>query len=107
MTRRTSVLSITNPPRAYSTQLPPEVYDIDSHLDRASSDTHCAWRRPADASVLLPDSADMREGEKGTLCSIYLLGCLTVIDAAGVNCTPKSQKARALIAMLVLAPRGA
>jgi tetratricopeptide (TPR) repeat protein len=101
------VLSTAKPFEAYSTQLPPEVYGIDSHFNRASSETHCSWRRPDDASVLLPDSADMREGEKGTLCSIYLLGCLTVIDADGVNCTPKSQKARALIAMLVLAPRGA
>lgn len=101
------MLSIAKPFEAYSTQLPPEVYDIDSHFDRASSSSECGWRRPGDASVLLPDSADMREGEKGTLCSIYLLGCLTVIDAGGVNCTPKSQKARALIAMLVLAPRGA
>ena len=91
---------------AYSTQFPPRVYDIDSHLDRAFSSSQCGWR-PGDASVLSMDSADMREGEKGTLCSIYLLGCLTVADASGVNCTPKSQKARALIAMLVLAPRGA
>lgn len=101
------MLSITKPLETFSTLLPLEVYDIDSQPDRASSRRSRGWRRPGDVSVLVADSADMREGETRTLCSIYLLGCLTVIDADSANCTPKSQKARALIAMLVLAPRGA
>ena len=83
------MLSINKPFEAHSMRLPPEVYDIDSHLDRASSSGRCGWRRSGDASVLVADTTDMQESEKGTLCSIYLLGCLTVIDAGGVNCTPR------------------
>ncbi len=42
-----------------------------------------------------------------TICYIYLLGSICVMDANGALRTPKSQKARALVALLALAPRGA
>ncbi len=45
--------------------------------------------------------------DANTVCYIYLLGSFCVTDANGSVCTPKSQKARALIALLALAPRGA
>jgi tetratricopeptide (TPR) repeat protein len=40
------------------------------------------------------------------LCEMFLFGPLTVLDARGVNRTPKAQKSRALLALLALAPRG-
>lgn len=40
------------------------------------------------------------------ILNIYLFGSLAVTDANHNGCTPRSQKARALIAMLALSPRG-
>lgn len=42
-----------------------------------------------------------------TICFIYLLGSLAILDSDGTVRTPKAQKARALVALLALAPRGA
>ena len=42
----------------------------------------------------------------GQLCNIYLFGSLAVTDANNLARTPRSQKSRALIAMLALSPRG-
>jgi tetratricopeptide (TPR) repeat protein len=37
---------------------------------------------------------------------IYLFGRLTLLDALGKDCTPRGKKTKALLALLVLAPRG-
>jgi len=49
----------------------------------------------------------MPEQDGATICHIYLLGALAILGPDGENYTPKAQKARALVALLALAPRGA
>jgi tetratricopeptide (TPR) repeat protein len=48
----------------------------------------------------------MSSAAVGQLCNIYLFGSLAVTDANDLGRTPRSQKSRALIAMLALSPRG-
>jgi tetratricopeptide (TPR) repeat protein len=49
----------------------------------------------------------MADTDVSTTCYVYLLGSLAILDADGAVRTPKAQKARALVALLALAPRGA
>lgn len=49
----------------------------------------------------------MADSDASTICYVYLLGSLAILDAEGNVRTPKAQKARALVALLALAPRGA
>jgi len=49
----------------------------------------------------------MPERDGATICYVYLLGALAILGPDGTVHTPKAQKARALVALLALAPRGA
>src|SRR5690242_9648072 len=52
-------------------------------------------------------ASGMAETDASTVCYVYLLGSLAIHDTDGAIRTPKAQKARALVALLALAPRGA
>jgi len=49
----------------------------------------------------------MAESDARIICYVYLLGSLAIVGTDGAILTPKAQKARALVALLALAPRGA
>ena len=51
--------------------------------------------------------AGMAESDARIICYVYLLGSLAIVGTDGTILTPKAQKARALVALLALAPRGA